>query len=166
MRAIDPDQAHSLASTVPKLFLETDLSFHGRLFIEPRSLNSEWDASVMKRQSLPLLLLAVCLTGLSISSETALAQEAGNQPETSAPSKEWYYGPTTAEKAPTKTLGRQKAELRAKQRLSRMETMRWYGFSPSRPTATGIPFTSAWHTSWHTSRRPVLIVSPYYYRTY
>ena len=164
MRAIDPDQAHSLASTVPKLFLETD-DFHGRLFIEPRSLNSEWDASVMKQQSLPLLLLAGCLVGLSISSETALAQEAGNQPETSAPSKEWYYGPTTTEKAPTKTLGRQKAELRARQRLSRMETMRWYGFSPSRPTATGIPFTSAWHTS----RRPVLIVSPYrspYYPAY
>jgi len=145
----------------------------------------------MKRPSLRLfsvMLAAGCLTsGLvccnSGQAQTADNSAAGNQAadgpvdinlregSTNTLDKEWYYG-RTANKAESKSLGRQKAELRARQRLARVESMRWYGFSASRPTATGIPFTSmyspAWTRpggrpfAWYTSQRPVVIVSPYY----
>jgi len=120
--------------------------------------------------------MACCLTSSLDYTGSALAQEPDARSATALENtnknadKEWYYGPTSPE-AP-KTLGRQKAELRAQQRLARMESMRWYGFSASRPTATGIPFTSmyspAWTRpggrpfAWYTSQRPVVVVSPYY----
>ncbi len=122
----------------------------------------------MKRST--LLLLA---TGL-ICCQTALAQKSDGPAAASsktAAEKEWYYGPTSKQPE-TKSLGRQKAELRARQRMARMESMRWYGFSASRPTAAGIPFTTmyapAWTRpggrpfAWYTSQRPVVVVSPYY----
>jgi len=141
----------------------------------------------MKRLSLrplALLFLASCLSSGIVFSNSALGQgardlapgdnqPAGNLADDSAntPDKEWYYGPTPEKKA-SKPLGRQKAELRARQRLARMESMRWYGFSASRPTAAGIPFTTmyspAWTRpggrpfAWYTSQRPVVVVSPYY----
>ncbi len=141
----------------------------------------------MKRLSLlplALLLLASCLSSGLIFCNSARAQGAntrvsgadqpvsslGEESATTA-DKEWYYGPTTTKKE-AKPLGRQKAELRARQRLARMESMRWYGFSASRPTAAGIPFTTmyspAWTRpggrpfAWYTSQRPIVIVSPYY----
>ena len=135
----------------------------------------------MKRpllRPMALLLTANCLTSGLICSVTAHAQEAIERAtdtqaagSSSSSDKEWYYGPTTKQAEPI-ALGRQKAELRARQRLARMESMRWYGFSASRPTATGIPFTSmyspAWTRpggrpfAWYTSQRPIVIVSPYY----
>ncbi len=121
----------------------------------------------MKRS---LLLL---LAGGLICCSTVQAQEP-TDPSAASPNtakKEWYYGPTKHQPE-TKTLGRQKAELRARQRLARMESMRWYGFSASRPTAAGIPFTTmyapAWTRpggrpfAWYTSQRPTVVVSPYY----
>ncbi len=109
---------------------------------------------------------------------SAQAQEAANAEKASpnTAEKDWYYSPT-GEQAPnpsetTKTLGRQKAELRARQRLARMESMRWYGLSASRPRASGIPFTTmyapAWTRpggrpiAWYASQRPTMVVSPYY----
>jgi len=116
-----------------------------------------------------LLFLVTGLLGF----QTAQAQEAASPEKASRETveKEWYYGPTENQPE-TKTLGRQKAELRARQRLARRESMRWYGFSASRPTAAGIPFTMmyspAWTRpggrpfAWYTSQRPVVVVSPYY----
>ncbi len=121
------------------------------------------------------LLLACGLLG----SQTALAQEtavpvAGRRGEASQENheQEWHYD-STHEK---KTLGRQKAELRGRQRTARLESLRWLGLSASRPTAAGHPFTSSmygpsWGTprhsgrsfyGWHTTRRPVVVISPYY----
>lgn len=126
----------------------------------------------MMRSSQQLLALFALATGL-ICFQTAQAQEAANAEKASpnTAEKDWYYGPT-ADQPETKTLGRQKAELRARQRLARMESMRWYGFSASRPRATGIPFTTmyapAWTRpggrpfAWYTSQRPTVVVSPYY----
>jgi hypothetical protein len=127
----------------------------------------------MKRST--LLLLA---TGLICCQTAAVPKALAQEPDSPAAAtgktseKEWYYGPTSAKQPETKTLGRQKAELRARQRLARMESMRWYGFSASRPTAAGIPFTTmyapAWTRpgnrpfAWYTSQRPTVIVSPYY----
>ncbi len=115
---------------------------------------------------LTLALALVC-------AQTAQSQEvaAESKPAADASENDWYYGPTGAQPE-QKTLGRQKAELRAKQRLSRLSTMRWYGFSGSRPTAAALPFTTAYSPhwtrpggrpfGWYISQRPVVVVSPYY----
>ncbi len=121
----------------------------------------------------PLLPAILLLLAGSICSTTAMAQEPDQsvKPDSAAAEKEWYYGPT-GEPQEAKTLGRQRAELRARQRLTRMESMRWYGFSASRPTASGIPFTTMYSPTWtrpgnrpyawYTSQRPVVVISPYY----
>ena len=140
----------------------------------------------------PLLLL-----GTLVGSPSALAQEAGistrlspnfSEPASEPPIAEpstgqsntsengWYYGPTS-KKEEAKPLGRQRAELRARQRSARMANLRWFGISASRPISSGLPFTSAYNPSWtrptgrryvlQTSHRPAVIVSPYrhaYYR--
>ncbi len=125
----------------------------------------------MKRLSAMMLASCVMASGLSFC-QSAFAQENGKPAteSTNRSEKEWYYGPTT--QAETKPLGRLRAETRARQRLTRMESMRWYGFSASRPTAAGIPFTTMYSPSWtrpggrpfawYTSQRPVVLVSPYY----
>lgn len=122
----------------------------------------------MKRLSFFLTLILVSTCTISANSQEAAPE---TKPAASEGENDWYYGPTGT-RVETKTLGRQKAELRAKQRLTRMATMRWYGFSASRPTASGIPFTTAYSPhwtrpggrpfAWYTSQRPVVMVSPYY----
>ncbi len=161
------DQAHCAVIAKPKVYLG-GTTFRPLLFVCPTLL--KWGYPSMKTsQNIVYLVLA---TGL-ICCPAALAKEAASPEKASqgTAEKEWYYGPTKNQPE-TKSLGRQKAELRARQRLARMESMRWYGFSASRPTAAGIPFTTmyapAWTRpgnrpfAWYTSQRPTVIVSPYY----
>lgn len=118
-----------------------------------------------------VVMFVLPLLGVSASSALAQESEDSTQAAENASEKDWYYGPPGKPEA-TKTLGRQKAEIRARQRLTRMESMRWYGFSGSRPTASGIPFTTMYSPTWtrpgnhpfawYTSQRPIVVVSPYY----
>jgi len=138
-------------------------------------LTKRWGYPSMNRLTL-LLLAQTFVAGSLISSPTTVAQEADNptatsQETASTAEKDWYYGPTKLQPK-TETPGRLRAQLRASQRLARLESMRWYGFSASRPTASGLPFTTmyapAWTRpggrpfAWYTSQRPVVVVSPYY----
>ncbi len=101
-------------------------------------------------------------------SVSAQSIETPPQPTAAAQGGEWTYGPTS--QVEPKTAGRQRAEMRAQQRLTRLNSMRWYGFTPGRPQATGIPFTSmyspAWSRpggrpyAWYISHQP--ITTPYY----
>lgn len=80
----------------------------------------------------------------------------------------WFYR-QAPEKSTTYTLSQQKAQMRGAQRMARLEAMRWYGFSNSRPTASAIPWTTmyspAWQApggrpfAWHTSSRPIVIIN-------
>jgi hypothetical protein len=80
----------------------------------------------------------------------------------------FYYRPAP-EKATTLTLAQQKAQMRGAQRMARLEALRWYGFSNSRPTASAIAWTTmyspAWQMpggrpyAWYTSSRPVVIIN-------
>lgn len=118
------------------------------------------------------IFLSIIVCGITCSA-MAQAQDdvAPAKADDTAAEKDWYYGPTGTQPE-VKTLGRQRAEMRARQRLTRMESMRWYGFSASRPTAAGIPFTTEYSPkwtrpggrpfAWYTSQRPVVLVSPYY----
>ena len=106
--------------------------------------------------------------------ERSYAQEAQAPAETVAPSENsWYRSPAPRAEAPT--VARQKAMQRGQERMSRLQAMKWYGFSNSRPTAATLPFTSmyspAWQQpggrpfAWYTSSRPVIIyANPQVYR--
>jgi hypothetical protein len=63
---------------------------------------------------------------------------------------------------------------RGQQRMARLEAMRWYGFQGTRPTASGMPYTTmyshAWQQpggrpfAWYSSSRPITVyhLSPMY----
>jgi hypothetical protein len=105
------------------------------------------------------------------------AQEAAPKVEQrdAAPGDEsWYYRSTPERTAPVR-LSVLKAQQRGAERMARLEAMRWYGFSNSRPTAAAMPWTTmyshAWQQpggrpfAWHMSTRPVIIVThsaPFY----
>ena len=100
----------------------------------------------------------------------AQAQEPVAPPAEPAPAgaEGWYYR-QAPERETTLTLAQQKAQMRGAQRMARLEALRWYGFSNSRPTASPIPWTTmyspAWQApggrpfAWHMSSRPVVIIS-------
>ena len=122
----------------------------------------------MKRNRFYGWALAAAM-GVAALGSRGLAQEAPTvpaEPRAAAGAEDWYYRlpPPKAEK---RSLAQEKAILRGQQRMARLEAMRWYGFSNSRPTATAMPFTSmyspAWQMpggrpfAWYTSSRPIVI---------
>jgi hypothetical protein len=114
-------------------------------------------------------VVALTLVGITGS---ARAQEASPKaPKSEGGSEQWYR---TEQPAKELKLSTQRAIARGEQRSARLEAMRWYGFSNSRPLATGIPFTAmyspAWQQpggrpfAWHTSTRPIVIIASPMYR--
>ena len=81
-------------------------------------------------------------------------------PPAGAQGPNWYYGPTTLT-VETRSIAQQKAQLRAKQRMARLEVLRRYGLTPNRPPAVVLPFTSVHTISWMRSGRSPFI----YYRS-
>jgi len=126
-----------------------------------------------------LLTLSLCLTIVATWRNAATAEDTSEpaKPTADGTQADWYYGSEPAQ-VEVKSIAQQKSQLRAQQRMARLEAMRWYGFSASRPTASGLPFTSSYSPSWtRPGGRPfawysgggpsVVINRPYYrYRSY
>jgi hypothetical protein len=110
----------------------------------------------------------------SLAAPTGLAQEfpEGAMENVTADDDSMYHSP--ALRPQPLSLAREKAVQRGQQRMARLEAMRWYGFSNSRPTAAAIPFTTmyspAWQMpggrpfAWYTSSRPIVIYASPVYR--
>ncbi|HTN75710.1 MAG TPA: hypothetical protein VL096_10710 [Pirellulaceae bacterium] len=64
-----------------------------------------------------------------------------------------YGGPTD--------LTRQRAQLKAQQRMERMASAKWYGMSNSRPQASATPFMGSYSPTW-SSNSP----NPFVWRDY
>jgi hypothetical protein len=108
----------------------------------------------------------------TVAASAALAQQAApTEDQPPAGTESWEYR-AAGERTPPVRLSVQKAQARGAQRMARLEAMRWYGFSNSRPTAAAIPWTTmyspAWQTpggrpfAWYTSSRPIIVInSPY-----
>lgn len=125
----------------------------------------------MKKTFLTLrLVLGSAVTVLAVAASHA-QQPAGEPADRAAASAEgdgWYYRPVV-ERDANLTVVQQKAMARGAQRMARLEAMRWYGFSNSRPTASAIPWTTmyspAWQQpggrpfAWHVSARPVVVIT-------
>jgi hypothetical protein len=121
----------------------------------------------MKRIYRYCLALAAVATLLGGAAATpASAQEAPAPAEERAPAEDsWYRSPTP--RAEQLTIARQKAMQRGQERMARLQALKWYGYSNSRPTAATLPFTTmyspAWQQpggrpfAWYTSSRPVVI---------
>jgi len=94
------------------------------------------------------------------------AQDLGAPAEQPAPSEDSWYR-TPAPRVDTPSVARQKAMQRGQERMARLQAIRWYGYSNSRPTAATMPFTTmyspAWQQpggrpfAWYASSRPIVI---------
>jgi hypothetical protein len=122
-----------------------------------------------KVQFAALRTFLVALSMLAASSAAAQQIESAPQNSTApAAGESWSYRPAT-ERDGELSISKQKAMARGAQRMARLESMRWYGFSGSRPTATAMPFTTmyspAWQMpggrpfAWFVSQRPIVIIN-------
>jgi hypothetical protein len=60
----------------------------------------------------------------------------------------WFYEQNLRQYKDPKMAVRAKAEFRADQRQRRIESMKWFGFSNSRPRASADPFHSDYSPGW------------------
>jgi hypothetical protein len=91
--------------------------------------------------------LAALLVTLAASSVMA---QTPNKPlptdEPAADTSSWY-GESAPQITPQMII-QQKAQMRAYQRMARMESMAWYGMSAARPTANSTPFMGIPSPRW------------------
>ena len=97
---------------------------------------------------------------LAPSQFAAAQQTVPPAPPAGAQAQDWYYGPTTST-VETRSIAQQKAQLRARQRMARLEALRRHGLTPNRPPSVALPFTSVHTLSWMRSGRSPFI----YYRS-
>ncbi|RIK80774.1 MAG: hypothetical protein DCC67_08885 [Planctomycetota bacterium] len=115
-----------------------------------------------------LLLAAVSAAGAA---GAAAGQQFGDDAvtppaATTSEGDSWYRTPTVKEEKAT--IAQEKAMARAQARMARLDAMRWYGYSNSRPTAATMPFTTmyspAWQMpggrpfAWHHTSRPIVVI--------
>jgi hypothetical protein len=66
----------------------------------------------------------------------------------SVPPEMWLYSEQVRRHDDPAQAVRRKAELRAEQRMGRIASMKWFGFSNSRPQASPIPMMGAYSPAW------------------
>jgi hypothetical protein len=98
--------------------------------------------------ALPLLLTAgiakaerPVATGLGIDSVVSPG-------ELKATPEMWFYEQAMRQYKDPKMAVRARAEFRANQRQQRLESMRWFGFSNSRPRASSDPYNGDYSPGW------------------
>ena len=60
----------------------------------------------------------------------------------------WFYEQSMRQYQDPKMAVRAQADLRARQRLYRLETMKWFGLSNSRPRASADPYNGDYSPGW------------------
>jgi hypothetical protein len=124
----------------------------------------------MKKTSFGGVSVLLASLVMTAASGVQAQQPAAPAPEVPAAEEgeKWYYR-SSPEREQTFTVAQLKAQQRGAQRMARLEAMRWYGMSASRPTATPMPFTTmyspAWQMpggrpfAWYVTHRPVVIIN-------
>jgi hypothetical protein len=106
----------------------------------------------MKRLVLALalpLLLAVGTANAERPTTPGLGIDSAVSPgELKATPEMWFYDQAMRQYKDPKMAVRARAEFRANQRQQRLESMRWFGFSNSRPRASSDPFNSDYSPGW------------------
>jgi hypothetical protein len=109
---------------------------------------------------------ALATTGAAIGQAQEFGDEPAAPPAAAAPESEsWYRAAGPREEK--LSIAKEKAIARGQQRMARLDAMRWYGFSNSRPTAASMPYTTmyspAWQQpggrpfAWYATSRPIII---------
>ena len=60
----------------------------------------------------------------------------------------WFYDQALRQYKDPQVAVRAQADLRAQQRQRRLESMKWFGFSNSRPRASSDPFNNDYSPGW------------------
>lgn len=121
----------------------------------------------MRHLSSSLTILAAFLLADAATAQEVRRDLVVEEPAADAPDS-WYEETTTMAQPTPRMIIQQKAQLRAIQRMARMESMKWYGMSPSRPLYNATPFTGIPSPryempggrpfAWHPADTRVLIV--------
>lgn len=98
----------------------------------------------MSRTLIALLTALVLLTSTNdAKAQDVDAPRAGD----ATPDGESWYESSTQQPTPRMII-QQKAQVRAYQRMARIESMKWYGMSASRPLASTTPFMGIPSPRW------------------
>lgn len=115
--------------------------------VVPALIHPNHASSLMLAKSAPLL----AIVALALLSSKAPAQNGGRESLTEPPTAESdsWYGESTPQPAVTpRMIIQQKAQMRAYQRMARMESMKWYGMNASRPVSNATPFSGVPSPRW------------------
>ena len=95
-----------------------------------------------------LILSALPLTLLTLSASIAWGQDIVESAPRPAVEQEnnWYSGASAQQTSRMIIL--EKAQMRAHQRIARIESMKWYGYSAARPRTASTPFTGSYGAHW------------------
>jgi len=100
--------------------------------------------------ALPLVLVAVARAERPAAS--GLGIDAAVSPgELKATPEMWFYDQAMRQYKNPKMAVRAKAEFQAEQRLRRLESMKWFGLSNSRPRASSDPYHGDYSPGWSAS---------------
>jgi hypothetical protein len=102
--------------------------------------------------ALPLLLTAgVASAQKPVSDHRQGLASAVSPGELKATPEMWFYDQYMRQYKDPKMAVRARAEYRADQRLRRLESMHWFGFSNTRPQASSDPFNGDYSPHWAAS---------------
>lgn len=83
-------------------------------------------------------MFVVCLLATTSGAQGLDRQLVSERPADESSS--WYGDSTAPGQMTPRMIIQQKAQMRAYQRIARMESLKWYGFSASRPLSNATPF--------------------------
>jgi hypothetical protein len=112
----------------------------------------------MKRLAIAIALLVLLTAGLARAERpttTGLGLTTVSPGELKATPEMWFYEQSMRQYKDPKMAVRAKAEIFAQQRIRRMESMKWFGFSNSRPRANSDPIHGDYSPGW--------VANPSYY---
>lgn len=107
----------------------------------------------MKRLAIGSVLLLTLTVSVPARAEKPIAtsyEAAGSVSlgEMKATPEMWFYEQAMRQYQDPKLAVRAKADYRAQQRQRRVESMKWFGFSNSRPRVSSDPFNGDYAPSW------------------
>src|SRR5687767_9738479 len=122
----------------------------------------------MTRVPFALSIPLVAVMALAGSAQQPEGSKPDSTPDAATLSPEmWFYKQQIERYDSPKMAVRRNAEFQHQQRIARLEALKWYGFSNSRPVASPTPFMTmyspAWQSNWgrpyawYTSGRPTVI---------
>jgi hypothetical protein len=85
---------------------------------------------------------------VTLSAPVAAEQDSQSLTPTSVTQEMWFYSEQMRRYDDPAQAVRRKAEYKAAQRLSRLNAMKWYGFSNTRPQAGATPMMGIYSPAW------------------